>query len=190
VHAQARCSSLTNIYIAIKVLTILTLLANIALFAVPIGTLNPMALWHYDRARISPNNRFPQVVHCWAQIPSQSTAKYNTVYARCVLPNNILHYYFFAFALHWFLFLLVISVCNLVYWCVLLYSHGQRCKYILSHLHCMVDPGDLHRFVTMLGHDGVLMIALMSNNGSDLFSSIITEQVFKTYLTSKLNLEE
>lgn len=181
---------LANTYIAVKFLTVAVLILDLFLFSAPIGTLNIFKIWTQDHNAISKESKFPIVTKCFVNVTGQSPSGYNEYTATCVLPNNILHFYFFCFCIHWFLFLFIVAVVNLIHWLLLIYNKRWRVKYILSHLHCSVDAKDLYGFVDTLGPDGVFMIIMTSKNGSDLFASMLTENLLLTYTQSRLAFDE
>ncbi|MEN2498881.1 MAG: hypothetical protein MHMPM18_003136 [Marteilia pararefringens] len=181
---------LAAVFIFIKFFILFILILELLLFQFTLGPYNVLTFLSPKAALRAQNIRFPLNTQCSTKIYAQSLDNLVTISARCVLPNNILLFYFVVFCVYWFSFLFLVSLFNLIYWCVVLLNHGMRCRYILRRLYCHTDPKDLSKFVDALGIDGIFMIHMTSKNGSDLFASMLTDYMYKIFLQSKFDIEE
>jgi len=179
---------LSYAYLFVKFATVLVIIFELLTLQFAVAEWNIFTLFTSASPYNSDDSKFPLLTRCQVPLIIQAE-ELNYVGAHCILPNNILLYYFFVFFIYWFTFLLVIALFSFISWCVRILGRAQRLSYVRSRLHCKVDPKNLELFVDALGYDGVFMLHMISRNGSDLFCSMLVENLYNMFLQSKLDFE-
>lgn len=182
--------ALAHSYMCMKLVTIVVIVLELLLFRFVLAESNIFRLMTSPSPYNSIGSKFPLLVKCAFTVPVQGQTTGATVTADCLLPNNILLYYWFTFCLYWFLFLLVLALGGFALWLRKLFVRRARCAYIANRLHVPVDVGHLNAFVDMIGVDGTFMLHMTSKNGSDLFCSMLTENLYNLYLQAKLDFKD
>lgn len=187
VISHPNSTKLVSSFIFVKIMTVVIIILELVTCKYVIGGGSLKNVFFSANPYDTDNSRFPLLTRCKAVIYSQSKGGNNEIGAQCIMPNNILLFYFYQFFVYWFSFLLILSVSNLIWWCFSIFSVSERKKYILSRIHNKVS--NIDGFVALLGIDGTFMLHMISKNASNFFCSMLTENLYTMYIQSKLNLD-
>jgi innexin len=187
---------LTSLYLFIKLLYVLNILAQFWILKSFIGTkyifygfqmLNDLIQGHeWERS-----GHFPRVTMCDFSIRDFAQGAHNFT-VQCVLTINLFNEKVFILLWFWFAIMLCITIYSLIRWVYTIFSFGMRKNLIRNYLKTVltkekiIPSGALHDFVShTLQMDGVFLLRLIHSNAGDVMAACLTKTMWENYLDER-----
>ncbi|CAJ0583067.1 unnamed protein product, partial [Mesorhabditis spiculigera] len=184
---------LSFLYIGVKLLYVLNIFVQFAIFKMFLGTKSTFWGWEVlndirSGREWEETGNFPRVTMCDFNVRVMGNLHRWTV--QCVLMINMFTEKIYVFLWFWFLLVGVFSVVSLVYWLASLVMPSSQREFVSKYLRCNgaipessgKDDAEVSRFVkNFLTPDGVFLSRLIQTNGGDLLAGEIVTELYKAH---------
>ncbi|XP_046329070.2 innexin unc-9-like [Haliotis rufescens] len=185
---------LALLYLFVKILSCVNLIAQFMFLTIYFRQYLAIRVGSYAGLDMGSIVKPLLVKHVFCDIDVYMLKNLRKFTVQCILPITEIYEKMFIFLWYWVFLLAVITILNLVLWAGFLFIPFLRDGRIAAHINAAKgsrpDEPNVTRFIrSFLGIDGVLVLAMISRNSSELVAADLTQHLYQVFQEKEEDLQ-